>query len=388
MIVTADWVMHEGAVRRDLGIALSASGHVLAVAPLHALGRADHHFHGACLLPGLTDAYAADFWRSHPGGAPLAVQREALAAGFSERLACGVTLLGLPFGQAGVPDAPWGNLTLADVHQAVQRVGLRVSVIEPFAPPRSAAPSAGAGRVRPWTTADFEAALEAFEHRVHALVQLQDRRLSWAMAVADVFEMPTDALMSLRVRLGHLPLLIEVGPHQPDRVVQELAQHNLLDSCVSVVENAPLGPWAHLCLTREGARLVQPPLSPPVGAYGAQAPARGACTGRTPALSPLAAWAPPSQPAELEVAQAWHAATRGAQAALGLHGGALMPHGPADFFVVPVSPPHPSARLPENSQAVGRALAQALMGGGRLRASEVWVAGSPVRGPGLPRGND
>jgi hypothetical protein len=388
MIVTADWLMHQGARQRGMGMALGASGRILAVAPARELGPADHHFHGACVLPGLTDAYAAQFWRTHPRGAPLRVQREALEAGFAERLACGVTLLGLPFGQPGAPDAPWGDLTLADLHAAVQRVGLRVSVIEPFALPHGRAATSEGAAVSPWPTAHFEDALEAFERRVHALVQLQDRRLSWAMAVADVPAMPIDALMSLRVRLGHLPLLIEAGPHQPDRVVQQLAQHGLLDSCVGVVENAPLGPWAHLCLAREGARLVQPPHSPPVGGYGAQAPNCGACTGHTQALSPWAPWVRPEVGQAAEVAHAWHAATRGAQAALGLQGGGLVANSPADFFVVPMGPHPPAGPQSKSSPINGDVTEPAPLDEGAYRASEVWVAGRLVRGPGLAPGND
>src|SRR5689334_18375116 len=76
MLLTAERVFFEGAVRSGLGIEIDAAGKIRAVGPLAELGRPDATLAGRLLIPVLVNAHSHAFQRLLRGRTQVAANKD------------------------------------------------------------------------------------------------------------------------------------------------------------------------------------------------------------------------------------------------------------------------------------------------------------------------
>jgi hypothetical protein len=393
MLLAAERTLVDGRAVPGMGVSISPLGRVQAVGLLPSLGRPTHVWPGELLVPGLVDVFAPRLWQLASGDGPWGYTE--LTQAFRQRLSRGVTTVGIPHRPRGrFAQGGWRHpFAEADrILAAAQEVGLRVALLDTLAlrPKGAMVPEPAEDRAP-----SLDGAIGAFEQLVRHIMSYQDSRMSWALYVPDAAQMPLDALMGLRVRLGHLPCLLAAGQSPGGAYVHALAQRHLLDASVAYLDVAGLDAVAAARLAAWGARHVQGPEAlgahlwqqaeacvplPPAGPVSLDA-SWAAMTGEGDALTPLCLQPPrpPAGPLPQAAAQALlRAATEGGTKALGLRGGQLRSGHAADGFTVSLEDPALLAALPVGlplEEALPVALARA---GAHLRATRTIVGGVEV----------
>jgi hypothetical protein len=277
MIWTADCIVHEGLALGGMGLRIGADGRIAEVAPVAQLPPPDVHLYGRAIMAGRIDPYHmslrtlvrniyalcpdAPLPRQATAGESAAdVWAEALTpedmyivarAAFVRAVSCGITCLGEVYGlRYAAGGVPYRNpqAMLDAVAAAAQDVGVRLTVIDNV---RLRAPGqTGVAQPARQSAPHFEVACAEFEALVHGLIERADARLSWALGAHSLDAVPYDALVALRVRLGHMPFFLaapahagaqaraaaSLGPHP----LATLGRRDVLDASVTIVcEAAP-----------------------------------------------------------------------------------------------------------------------------------------------------
>jgi cytosine/adenosine deaminase-related metal-dependent hydrolase len=305
MIWTADHIVHHGRALANMGLSVAANGRIAAFAPLSALPPVDVNLRGQAIFPGRVNPYHhclgtlercmaqahPEAASRRPGGADAAA--DGWAAGltpddfytvarsaFTRLLRCGVTCVGEVYALRYQPDgtsyaAPQAMLDA--LLNAARDTGIRLSVIDSV---RLRQPTpATLPTIQRQSAPHFEAACDGFDALVGHIIGRRDPRLSWALGAHSLATVPYDALVGLRVRLGHMPFFLgEVAGnhrtgHRPPTSgslsLIDLINRDLLDACVTHATTAALsddearaladvGTAVCLCLATDGT-LAQTP---------------------------------------------------------------------------------------------------------------------------------
>lgn len=278
MLLTADKVIYDGYAYSKIGIDIAANGRINAIAPLDELGRPDRVLSGRVLLPGFVNAHSHAFQRLlrgrtqfvSPEGDNFWSWREAMywvaqsldpqelytaaRQTFLEMILSGITTVGEFHYLHNQPDGtPYANPhAMADaLVYAARDVGLRLSVIHTvylrgdFGTP----PNATQKR---FCASSLDDALDRFDAVVERIISYNDPRLSWAVAAHSIRGVPIEAIVGIKVRLGHMPFHIHVAEqrrevqacieHHGMGPVELLARSEVFDACTTLVHATHLRP--------------------------------------------------------------------------------------------------------------------------------------------------
>lgn len=329
-IITADFIYYAGRAQQNLAIQIDGRGRVQAVGALAQLGSPTLALPGRLILPGLVDVYCPSALPT-ADEAPLGAARALmLRVQLMRRLAMGVTTVGLPHVVADDGDTPWAQADC--IMDAAATVGLRVAMLDTFdLTPTKTSPKPS-----------LDAAIGRFELLVQRVLARRDNRLSWALLAPTPAAMPLDALVALRLRLGHLPCLVGLDASDADPQVARLVAAGLVDAGLTVLDSGNCTETAQASLRHGGARWgLQTPSWPRLGPApvtpSITSPAHLACfTGQSDAISPLPQLPSPVNPGCAQ--RLLRAAGVGGTTALGLRGGALGQGSWADLFTLPIAP--------------------------------------------------
>jgi formimidoylglutamate deiminase len=300
MLLTADKILYGNFVYSNLGIAIDSRGRIEAVGPLSELGEPDCVLHNRLVMPGLVSAHVqVDRLLLRPGargapggsgalGAPsascalgvLSPQQHTLTPKqlytlarqvFLEMLLSGMTCVGAYHCLHHAPDGtPYANPhAMADaLLLAAQEVGIRLSLVHGIWLGDSTAAAADAAQRR-CAMPSLDAACHAFDAAVDRILTYNDPRLSWALGAHSLRHVPLDAVIGLKVRLGHMPMHLQVtfglaaahayqsqhGRHP----IEQLLQAEVLDACTTLLHPAAVPPQLTAQLARSGALLCPAP---------------------------------------------------------------------------------------------------------------------------------
>ena len=289
MLITADRIIHEGYAYRDVGIDVNEHGRIRAVAPLKELGKPDRTFTGKALMAGTVNAHSHAFQRLLRGRSQLAGPagdnfwswREIMywvaqtlephelyvvaRQSFIEMLLAGVTTVGEFHYLHHRPDGQrYDNLhAMADaLVYAAREVGIRLSVIHTvyLRGDFDAAPSPQQAR---FCARSLDDACDQFDGLVERLISYNDPRLSWAIAAHSLRAVPIEAVVGIKVRLGHMPFHIHVSEQEREVArclekhqmgpVELLARSELCDACTTLVHATHLRPGEADAIAEQGA---------------------------------------------------------------------------------------------------------------------------------------
>jgi formimidoylglutamate deiminase len=282
MLLTADKILYGNHVYGNLGIAIDGRGRIEAVGPLTQLGEPDCVLHNRLVMPGLISAHVQVARRLlRPGSCvdkTLAAhtltpkQLYTLARQvFLELLLSGMTCVGAYHSLHHAPDGtPYANPhAMADaLLLAAQEVGIRLSLVHGIClgDSTAAAPEAAHRRC---AMPSLDAACHAFDAAVDRILTYNDPRLSWALGAHSLRHVPLDAVIGLKVRLGHMPIHLQVTPgaaaahayqsQHGRHPIEQLLQAEVLDACTTLLHPAAVPQELAALLAHSGALLCPAP---------------------------------------------------------------------------------------------------------------------------------
>ena len=277
MLLSADKIIYDGHAYSKVGIDIGNNGRINAIAPLEQR-RPDRMLTGRVLLPGFVNTHSHAFQRLlrgrtqsvSPGGDNFWSWRDtmywvaqhldpqdlyiAARQAFLEMILSGVTTVGEFHYLHNQPDgSPYANPhAMADaLVYAARDVGLRLSVIHTVYLRGDFGVPANDAQKR-FCESGLDAACDRFDAVVERIISYNDARLSWAIAAHSLRAVPIEAIIGLKVRLGHMPYHIHVAEqrreveacleHHKMGPVELLARSEILDACTTLIHATHLRP--------------------------------------------------------------------------------------------------------------------------------------------------
>ena len=271
MLLSAERVIHDGYAYKGVGIDISDDGHILGVGMLREMGKPDVMLSDRVLIPGFVNAHSHSFQRLLRGRTQFCgpdpdtfwTWREAMywvseqldphdvyvvaRQAFTEMLLGGVTTVGEFHYLLNQPDGePYENphaLAYAII-EAARDTGIRLSLIRTVYLHGDFDEEPSPQQLR-FCDPSVDVACLRFDELANNLWEMRDPRISWAIAAHSLRGVSFEELMSLKLRLAHMPFHLHISEH-PREVrdciekygappVALLARSNLLDSCTTLI---------------------------------------------------------------------------------------------------------------------------------------------------------